>query len=77
MADNRNEFKERKQVEFWKDDLEWFSKTHGDAKLSWIVNLLFHSYREVCEDSPQLPISAASKAARNLKDEIEQGIHKN
>lgn len=48
----RNDAKLRKQVEFWREDLAWLEKTHPGASLSWLVNLLIHSYREVC-DNPE------------------------
>lgn len=70
--EERNPYKTRKQVEIGNDDLEWFYKTHGKAQLSWIVNLLFNSYRLVCEEKPMLPLDAAMAAAVRTKEEVEE-----
>lgn len=72
--EERNPFKIRKQVELHKEDYEWFVKTHGDAKLSWIVNLLFHTYRTEYENV-KTPVDIATAATNILKEELENGLH--
>lgn len=75
-------FKVTKKVEVWKEDFEWFDRTH-DASLSWFANIALHAYRTVCENPQEFlskleeitPISIAEIAMTVLGKEIQEGVH--
>lgn len=79
----RSEFKTRKQVEVWKDDFEWFKRTHGqEASFSWLTSILLHAYREVCENPDKYgltsvtPDKLTTAASLTIKEELDEGLHR-
>lgn len=81
MSD-RNPNKIRKQVEIWTPDYEWFQKHFHGASLSWITNMMLHSFREVCENPTKYQltevdgISLSLAASIALKKELDEGLHR-
>jgi hypothetical protein len=73
--DKRQKFKIRKQVEVWKEDYEWYLRTHGTetkpASLSHIVNILLHAYRTGCENRNISIVSLADEAANVVIETLE------
>lgn len=78
----RNQNKTRKQVEIWTEDYRWFQENFHGASLSWITNMMLHAFREVCENPSKYKlqevdgISLALAASAKLKEELDQGLHK-
>lgn len=75
-------FKVEKKVEIWKEDFEWFQRTHNKASISWFTNIALHAYRTVCENPALIkdldvitPAALADVAMAILKEEISEGIH--
>ena len=78
----RSQNKIRKQVEIWANDYDWFLKAFHGASLSWITNMMLHSFREVCENPSKYQltevdgISLSLAASARLKKELDEGIHR-
>jgi hypothetical protein len=81
----RDDTKIKKKIEVYKDDFEWFLRTHeidGDTSRTGfpaVINMLFHCYRTVCENPKEhmeemeglALINVATQAAKLAKEEIE------
>jgi len=78
----RSPYKTRKQIEIPKDDYEWFLLRHPGASLSWLMTLLLHSYRTVCEDKGSInrldsltPDKLTEIAAKDIREAISDGLY--
>lgn len=73
----RSPYKVRKTVEVSQDDYEWYIETHhvtddtNRTGFSALINLLLHSFREVCEEDKVDFKELTKKAARITKEEFE------
>lgn len=80
----KQSFKVKKHVEVWKEDFEWFEKTHVGASLSWFTANALHAYRTVCENPAEhikdladlSPVSTIGEGMKLLKEEVDDGVHK-
>lgn len=75
--------KVRKTVELPADDLEWFFEAYGGvgdgekgASLSWCLTMLLHNFRTIHHDTGVTPEKVARDAAKELKEQVDDGMFK-
>lgn len=68
--------KVRKTVELPASDLEWFMQAYPEASLSWCLTMLLHNFRTIHHDTGVTPEKVARDSAKELKDQIDDGMFK-
>lgn len=61
----------RRMVGLNSDDVDWYERTYGEDRLSWVLAMLLQKFREAHQHTPEF---YADLAAKTLKEEIEENL---
>lgn len=70
----KKEYKTRRHVDVFTDDLEWFDKEYPNLPLSSMLCMMLRNFRRIHMDVGLTPNRAARDSAKELKDEIDEGL---
>lgn len=61
----------RRMVGLNSDDVEWYERTYGEDRLSWVLAMLLQKFREAHQHTPEF---YAQIGAEELKHDIEDNL---
>lgn len=71
----------KKKVDLDEHLFLWYQKEFDGASVSWMAGLLFQKLKDAYENpdsvitEPPTPLHMAERAAEELKEELDEGIH--